>query len=97
MATFRKIPVEIVAWQWNGETAGQMEGVCQCEMNSTPHVHTAHITDFNPAGQLVFLKKGDWIIPEQSGGHYYPCKPEVFAKTYEPVVPVGRPSEGSNG
>jgi hypothetical protein len=27
---------------------------------------------------------GDWIITGVSGEHY-PCKPDIFAKTYEPV------------
>jgi len=85
MSKFRKKPVEIEAWQWNGEQSGQMEGVCQCEMNRVPHLHTAHVTEFNPAGQMVFLAKGDWIIPEQKSGHYYPCKPDIFAATYDPV------------
>lgn len=85
MARFRRKQSEVVAWQWNGETQGNMEGVCQCETNSEPHLHTAHVTNFAPKGQLVFLSKGDWIIPEQSGPYYYPCKPDVFASTYEPI------------
>ena len=27
---------------------------------------------------------GDWIIPEMNGG-WYPCKPDVFEATYEPI------------
>lgn len=27
---------------------------------------------------------GDWIITGVNG-EYYPCKPDIFAKTYEPV------------
>jgi hypothetical protein len=27
---------------------------------------------------------GDWIITGVNGEHY-PCKPDIFAKTYEPV------------
>jgi hypothetical protein len=84
MAKFKKIPVEIEAWQWNGEHSGQMEGVCQCEHNRMPHLHTAHDNSFGD-GQMVFLTEGDWIIPESKSNRYYPCKPDVFAKTYEPV------------
>lgn len=33
---------------------------------------------------------GDWIIPEPDTStgrtRYYPCKPDVFATTYEPVT-----------
>jgi hypothetical protein len=28
---------------------------------------------------------GDWIIKGVSG-EFYPCKPEIFEKTYEPVI-----------
>lgn len=31
------------------------------------------------------LSDGDWIIPESDGEHFYPCKPDVFAVTYEPA------------
>ncbi len=30
---------------------------------------------------------GDWIITGVNGEHY-PCKPDIFAKTYEPVGPA---------
>ena len=29
---------------------------------------------------------GDWII-RGVAGEFYPCKPDIFAATYEPVVP----------
>jgi hypothetical protein len=80
MGLYRKKPVEIEAWQWNGESQGAMRGVCQCEINRVAHLHTAH------QGQIVFLQKGDWIIPEKEAGRFYPCKPHIFAETYEPVL-----------
>ena len=36
-------------------------------------------------GQSVTLADGDWVIPEPDGIHFYPCKPEIFQKTYEPA------------
>jgi hypothetical protein len=79
---FRKKPVVIEASQFLlGEPIPK--GVCvgwSCENNeSEPHVHTIH------AGQIVILKDGDWIIPELDGVHFYPCKPDIFAATYEPA------------
>jgi hypothetical protein len=35
--------------------------------------------------QRAYLAPGDWILPEPDGIHFYPCKPEEFAKLYEPV------------
>lgn len=36
-------------------------------------------------GQTVKVQEGDWIIPEPDGEHFYPCKPDIFEKTYEPA------------
>lgn len=74
---YRKKPVVIEAWQFRkGEDA---RGVCHCNEDLRSHLHTMH------GGQVVALEDGDWIIPEPDGVHFYPCKPDVFAKTYEPV------------
>lgn len=35
-------------------------------------------------GQETNVVAGDWIITEPDGIHHYPCKPEVFEKSYEP-------------
>lgn len=35
--------------------------------------------------QKVYLEPGDWIIAESDGVHFYPCKPDIFAATYEAV------------
>ena len=36
-----------------------------------------------PDGEME-ASPGDWII-KRKGGELYPCKPEIFAKTYESV------------
>lgn len=36
-------------------------------------------------GEIAVVRHGDWIIPEKQPGCFYPCKPDVFAATYEPV------------
>lgn len=94
MPHFRKKPAVIKAWQWHGERFGEMKGVCQCDSNTVPHLHTAHENSINDRGQLVFLTDGDWIIPESSKpGRFYPCKPDVFANTYEPIGAVSSQKE----
>lgn len=35
-------------------------------------------------GHSYLLQDGDWII-KGVNGEFYPCKPDVFEKTYEPV------------
>ena len=37
-------------------------------------------------GQETPVVAGDWILPEPVPERYYPCKPEVFATTYELVI-----------
>jgi hypothetical protein len=41
-------------------------------------VRTAH-------GEIAIVRHGDWIIPEKQPGRFYPCKPDIFDATYEPV------------
>lgn len=75
MAKYRKKPVVIEAWQYPND----IRGVCNCDDDTYPHVHTAH------AGQTVTLESGDWIIPEPDGQYFYPCKPDIFEQTYESI------------
>ena len=48
------------------------------------NVRTAH-------GEIAIVRHGDWIIPEKTPGRFYPCKPDVFRDTYEPVSPSALP------
>lgn len=34
-------------------------------------------------GEIAVVRHGDWIIPENEQGRFYPCKPDVFAATYD--------------
>lgn len=78
MPRFRKRPVIVTAWQYVGvESLGQ-PGVFVDE-EDRHYVVTIH-------GQRAYLAIGDWVIAEPDGLHFYPCKPAIFAATYEPVV-----------
>lgn len=37
-------------------------------------------------GQETRVIENDWIISEPDGEHFYPCKPDIFEATYEPVA-----------
>ena len=83
MSKFRKKPVVIEAVQYV-EYGKLVKGMCNsvsCHTsgNNQPHVHTIH------NNQVVNLEVGDFIIPEPDGEHYYPCKPDIFEATYEPI------------
>jgi len=83
MGKFRKKPVVIEAEQYleRGKFVTGMctSTACFVSVNNIPHVHTIH------NNQMVNLEIGDYIIPEPDGVHFYPCKPDIFEKTYEPV------------
>lgn len=97
---YRKKPVEVEATQWfkNGdhpedgdpETEGKVvryyrhpavPGTNVCEQcGKTMHDHGW--IDTLEGGHVVC--PGDYVITGVAGEHY-PCKPEIFAQTYEPA------------
>lgn len=73
---FRKKPVVIEAEQFFPERLPWPEGVYQ--EGETYYIDTLE-------GRHV-VSPGDWIITGVKG-EKYPCKPDIFAMTYEPVEP----------
>lgn len=77
---FRKKPVVIEAVQWLGDLK-----VIELLMGDE-----APLTDVNGSLYIETLegvmeaKMNDWIIKGVSG-EFYPCKPDIFEKTYEEV------------
>lgn len=80
MPRFRKKPVEIEAVQWF--PGRDVPGVrVPVPGDGDPYVITIH-------GQATLVAPGDWIITEPDGKHHYPCRPDIFEATYEPVEVV---------
>lgn len=72
MGMYRKKPVVIEATQW-------------FKMGDHPCVFPAKITGRPTITTLEgdhYVTSGDWIITGVKGEHY-PCKPDIFALTYE--------------
>jgi len=80
---YRKKPVVIDAEQFT-DSGSDPAGVFRREEDNSPYVVTIH-------DQRCYVVAGDWIIPEPDGVHFYPCKDEVFQKTYEAVPPSAMP------
>ena len=83
MAKYKKKAIVIEAEQYV-EYGKLVTGMCNSVScftagNNMPHVHTIH------NNQVVPLEIGDFVIPELDGIHYYPCKADIFAATYDPV------------
>lgn len=84
--TFRKKPVEIQAMRWDGDLATARAladwGVPLATTTSTRgelYIETLE-------GQMR-AERDDWIIRGVKG-EFYPCKPDIFDATYEPVAEV---------
>lgn len=80
MAKYRKKPVIVdVVGQWD-ETINPdfYEAVFWDTYSKRFYVITIH-------SQKAYIEKGDWIIAEPDGKHYYPCRPDIFAQAYEAV------------
>ena len=84
---FRKKPVVIDAMQFTGDNyfplmrwAEAHAGECRWHFDSLPNPQIAITT----LEGVMRADVGDWIIIGVKG-EQYPCKPEVFEATYEPV------------
>jgi hypothetical protein len=84
MPKFRKKPVVIEAVQFTGDNAHEVWQLC-----AAAEFHN------NMPGTFMLIKTlegnmvadpGDWIIRGVKG-EFYPCKPDIFAATYETVAP----------
>ena len=80
MAKFRKKPVVIEAIQFTGLNFGVIESFVGGDYGK----------DANGDGVIATLEGAmkislkDWII-KGARGEFYPCKPDIFAATYEAV------------
>ena len=91
MAKYRKKPVVIEAVQLTKDMVLDHclpQGVTL--LNSSLHQERRELRSFTGEvttihGQRTRVIVGDWIITEPDGVHYYPCKPDIFKQTYEPV------------
>lgn len=97
MAKFRKKPVVIEAVRWDGKNWQEVYDFTRTEdglsLTTGPH---PQIEDYGRVGDkicctvetpegLMTARQGDWIIRGVKG-EFYPCKPDIFEATYEPVA-----------
>jgi hypothetical protein len=88
VSRFRKKPVVVEAVQWTGRNRDEViaflgdERRCVVPLDGPPNA-LAHVTIDTLEGRM-FASAGDWIIRGVKG-ELYPCKPDIFAATYEAV------------
>jgi hypothetical protein len=80
MSMFRKKPVVIEAVQFNG-TLSSIESLAIPAVSQDLGSDTCQI---ETAEGVMTANPGDWII-RGINGEFYPCKPDIFAATYEPA------------
>lgn len=82
MAKFRKKPVVIEAVQWTGNNREEMEKFIPNTILAKKNVEEE--LAIGTLEGVMTASKNDWII-KGVHGEYYPCKPDIFEKTYELV------------
>ena len=92
---FRKKPVEIEAMRWDGseESIAAICGWANGDFLGADDPTITYLTSGPGApfdvriwtleGEL-HVTAGDWVI-RGIKGEFYPCKPDIFMATYEPV------------
>ncbi len=92
---YRKKPVVIEAIQWTGENHREMYDFLRLDMEGivmSPYGVNFYIDHTKVEGGLIIktlegehiASIGDFII-KGVNGEFYPCKPDIFHKTYEPI------------
>ena len=81
MPKYRKKPVEIEAIQWTGDNLDEIR-----KFTGTYNFikkETDSVGIYTLEGKM-YASPGDYIIKGVKG-ECYPCKPDIFVETYEPV------------
>lgn len=83
---FRKKPVVVEARQLTRENGAELATWCRGVWNSLygrgdRGEDISHVVIITLEGRMS-AELGDWII-KGVAGEFYPCKPEIFTKTYE--------------
>ena len=98
MSKYRKKPVVIDAIHFTGDNP------LTVMLEWVPSVNDGRVGEFRTDGDALIISTlegdmradpGDWIIRGVKG-EFYPCKPDIFAATYEPVG-AGTDKESRNG
>jgi hypothetical protein len=102
MPTFRKRPVEIEAHYWDGSAqsasniidwilshGGTANYICADANHCIEHEgDSPHTIAIQTLEGVITASARDWVI-KGVAGEFYPCKPEIFAATYEKAVDDG--------
>ena len=77
---YRKKPVVIEAIQWTSDNLSEIDKFTQGKVKN----HESVLIIPTLAGEM-YASLSDYII-KGVNGEFYPCKPDIFDKTYEEVT-----------
>ena len=82
---YRKKPVVIEAVQWDGKNTAAIDDFVPTESRLwMAGMDFIALRIRTMEGDMI-ANTGDWIIKGVKG-EFYPCKPDIFAATYEPAA-----------
>lgn len=86
---FRKKPVEVEAIVWNGSNVDEIKEFCngneRFETDSKDiNGNVIHFLYIHTLEGKMYASIGDYII-KGVNGEFYPCKPDIFEKTYDAI------------
>lgn len=88
MAKYRKLPVEIEAIQHTGDNFQELQDwtgqLLPIPKPASEYLAGTFVVETLEGKTIASL--GDYII-KGVNGEFYPCKPDIFEKTYELVEP----------
>lgn len=82
MKKYRKKPVEVEAIQFREDTYKEVRAFCP----TVVFIDSMNLYIPTLEGDMK-AAEGDWII-KGIAGEFYPCKPDIFEKTYEESKPL---------
>jgi len=86
MPKFQKRPVQIEAIQFTGDNVGEIWDLFGAAGIYGPtEKNPDHLILTTVHGDEAPARAGDWIIPDGKPHTFYPCKPDIFAATYDPI------------
>ena len=84
MPKFRKKPIVVTAIQNKGRGESYSELIEALQLCERPHYRDGDALIIRTLEGDMRADVGDWIIFGIKG-EPYPCKPDIFEKTYEPI------------
>ena len=86
MGFYRKKPVTVEAIQWTNDNIVEIQAFCKDAEFETRYNNMGIWLDLyiNTLEGRMKASNGDYIV-KGVNGEFYPCKPDIFEKTYEKV------------